>query len=104
MNECENPENSLPPMSSISFSVDGIQHQLSSLDTSKASGPDNIHPYILKNCANEIAPILQVIFTQSLNTAMLISDWLMANICPVFKKGSSFNTQLEWKYFDGRYV
>jgi len=38
---------------------------LSLLDTNKTSGPDNIHPYILKNCANEIAPILQVIFTQS---------------------------------------
>jgi len=26
----------------------------------KASGPDLISPYILKHCANEIAPILQV--------------------------------------------
>jgi len=53
---------------SITFSVAGIQHQSSLLDTNKASGPGNIHPYILKNCAYEMAPILQVIFTQSLDT------------------------------------
>ena len=45
-------------------------------------------PYILKHCANEIAPILQVIFTQSLSTGSLLNDWLSANICPVLKKGN----------------
>ena len=49
-------------------------------------GPDRISPYILKHCAAEISPILQVIFTQSLNTGKLPSDWQKANICPIFKK------------------
>jgi len=40
------PVNSLPTMPSITFSVAGIQHQLSLLDTNKASEPDNIHPYM----------------------------------------------------------
>ena len=70
----------------ITFSTAGIQHQLSLLDTNKARGPDNISPYILKNCANEVSSVLQVIFTQSLDTGMLPSDWLLANVCPVFKK------------------
>ena len=74
-------------MPDIAFSVDGIQRQLSKLDANKAKGPDNISPYILKHCANEISSVLQVIFTQSLNTGTLPSDWLQANICPVFKKG-----------------
>ena len=69
-----------------------MQHQLSLIDTNKASGPDNVHPYILKNCANEIASILQVIFTQSLDTGILLSDWLMANVCSVYKKGSRTST------------
>jgi len=72
----------------ITFSVDGIQHLLSCLGVNKASGPDNISPFILKECANEISPVLQVIFTQSLNTGTLPSDWVTANVCPVFKKGS----------------
>ena len=56
MNECDNPVNLLPTLPSITFLVAGIQNQLSLLDTNKASGPDNSHPHILKNCANEIAP------------------------------------------------
>ena len=75
-------------MPDITFSsVTGIQHQLSVLDINKASGPDNVSPFILKHCSNEISPILQVIFTQSLDTGhgVLPSDWLKANVCPVFK-------------------
>jgi len=55
------------------------------LDAQKPSGPDLISPYILKHCANEITPILQVIFTQSLFTSSLPNDWLLVNTCPVFK-------------------
>ena len=40
--------------------------------------------YIFKHCASEIPPILQMLFTQSLNTG----DWLTANITSVYKKGS----------------
>ena len=44
INGCDNLENPLPTMSSITVSVAGIQHQLSLFDTNK-------------NCANDIAPI-----------------------------------------------
>jgi len=45
----------------------------------------------LKHCAQEIAPILEVIFTQSLSSSSLPKDWLMANISPIFKKGTQNN-------------
>ena len=64
---------------------------LTSLDEHKASGPDRISPYILKHCADEITPILHIIFTQSISTSLLSNDWLKANICPVHKKGSRSN-------------
>ena len=54
----------------------------------KSPGPDGIHPLVLKHCSHELAPILKVIFTQSLNTGSIPSDWLMANITPVYKKGN----------------
>jgi len=50
-------------MPNLTILQHGIQNLLSMLDVQKASGPDLISPYILKHCANEIAPILQVIFT-----------------------------------------
>ena len=70
-------------MSRIMFSTCRIQSLLNDLDTNKACGPDQISPYILKDLADEISPILQIIFTQSLDTGALPNDWLSANICPV---------------------
>jgi len=78
----------IPGMSDIIFSVDGIQYQLSKLDTNKAKGLDNISLFILKHCTTEISPVLQVVFTQLLNVGTLPSDWLQVNICPILKKGN----------------
>ena len=74
-----------PQMPSISFSAHGI---LENLVLGKAPGPDGLTTYIFKHCASKIAPILQMLFTQSLNTSSLPEDWLTANITPVYKKGS----------------
>ena len=80
--------NAIPDMPTLTTSQSGIQCLLSTLDVQKSSGPDLISPYVLKHCADGIAPILQVTFTQSLSTSSLLSDWLSANICPVFKNGN----------------
>jgi len=63
----------------ISFTTAGIQSLLSDIY------PDKIAPFTLKNCALENTPILQVVFEQSLNSGILPSHWLTANIC---KKGN----------------
>ena len=61
---------------------------LQNLKANKSPGPDDIHPLVLKHCSYELAPILKVIFTQSLNTGSIPSDWLLVNITPVYKKGN----------------
>ena len=73
-----------PTMPEISFNTPGIHKLLLDLDTNKSPGPDSIPAIILKNCADEISPILQVIFTQSMNSGVLPSDWLSANITPIY--------------------
>jgi len=67
-------------MPDISISLDGVESLLRSIDVKKATGPDGIPGHILKLCATEIAPVLIVIFNQSLNTGELPKDWLIANI------------------------
>ena len=79
---------SVSSMSPIIISIEGIEPLLTKLDTNESAGPDQIPSYILKHCANEVAPILQVIFSQSLYSGKLPSDWPMANITPVFRKGN----------------
>ena len=58
------------------------------LDPTKAPGPDHIPTKVIKLFANVIAPVLQIIYSQSLKYATLPQDWLSANITPVFKKGN----------------
>ena len=87
-------------MPDISISQSGIHHLLTTLDKHKASGPDCISPYILKHCADEITPILYVIFNQSLLTSLLPNDWLKANICAVHKKGNCSNVTISLYIFN----
>ena len=73
----------------ISFSISGIRNLLN-LDTNKSPGPDSIPAVLLKKCADEISPILQV--TQSMIFRTLPDDWLFANITPVYKKNDRANS------------
>ena len=60
----------------LSFSTRGIENVLNNLSTSTSTGPDCIPHFILKLCSSIIVPVLQVIFTQSLNDQTLPIDWL----------------------------
>ena len=60
---------------------------LKGMNVNKAAGPDNIPNKFLKSCAEEVAPLLTNIFQLSLNTSVLPSDWKIANVTPIFKKG-----------------
>ena len=46
-----------------------------------------LHPRVLKELANELGPIFAHLFQQSLDTGEKPKEWLLANICPLFKKG-----------------
>ena len=74
------PTSQLPDIDPIIITLEGVVKLLQHLNPSKASGPDAIPPSALKELAVEIAPILQVIFQQSLDTGSLPSEWLNANI------------------------
>ena len=70
-----------PSIGSISFTTHGIQLLLERLEPAKAPGPDYIPTKVI---ANAIAPVLQIIYAQSLEHAVLSNEWLSANIIPVF--------------------
>ena len=70
----------------LNVSVVGVQNLLNSLNPKKANGPDQLPIRILKETANEIAPILHVIFMASLQQGAVPKDWRSANVVPVFKK------------------
>ena len=77
-----------PQIDSLVVAQKGVEKLLSGLDVSKAAGPDLIPCRLLKGFSSELAPVLCIIFTQSLKTRELPSNWLKAYITPVFKKGA----------------
>ena len=61
---------------------------LKALEVGKATGPDEIPAKLLKQTASVIAPSLCKIFNKSLQLGSLPSDWKLANVVPVHKKGA----------------
>ena len=84
----EHPEHIL---NNISISSQDVEDVLRLLDTSKASGPDLIHPKLLKEGATVLSPHLSTLFNKSIELCLFPSDWKLANIIPVYKKGDRTN-------------
>ena len=66
-----------------------MREKLLGLDPTKAAGPDEIPPSMLKALADELCIPLAIIFRKSLNEGVVPEDWRTAHIIPVFKKGSN---------------
>ena len=73
-------------MNDIVVSAVGITKLLKGLNPSKALGPDELHPRVLKVLASELGPVFVHLFQQSIDTGEILKEWSQANICPLFKK------------------
>ena len=81
-------QSSIPSLPDIDIHVGGITKLLLKLNPQKANGPDQVPTRVLREAAEEISPYLSIIFQQSLQSSQLPTDWLTANISPIYKKGS----------------
>ena len=77
---------SAPFMEEI-VSKDGATKFLKGLNPSRALGPDELHPRVLKELATELDPVFSHLFQQSIDTGETPKEWSLANICPLFKEG-----------------
>ena len=77
----------------VNISQKSVFLLLKNINSSKAKGPDGIHGKILKNCATSLAYPLSLIFNTSFKTGAIPAEWKIANVVPVFKKGSKASVE-----------
>ncbi|VDH91301.1 Hypothetical predicted protein, partial [Mytilus galloprovincialis] len=61
----------LPTIKNITITTEGIDKLLKNLNPNKSPGPDGISPRILKELHSETAPLLQLLFSKSLDTGVV---------------------------------
>ena len=74
-------------LSSISIEESEVYETLTSLDTTKSPGHDNINASTLKCCATALTRSVTHIFNSSLSSHTFPPHWKVHKICPIPKKG-----------------
>ena len=78
-------------MGEITVDPNGVLKLLNNLKIHKAPGPDGLSARMLKECSSEIAPILALIYNETLAQGTVPDDWRHANVAPIFKKGEKYD-------------
>ena len=82
-----------PNITEVQISIHDTFKVLTELDPSKSMGTDGIGPALLKHCATPLCTPLCHLFSVSLHTARIPSDWKVHKITPVFKSGNKNSVQ-----------
>ena len=64
-----------------------VQEKIQGLNPGKTPGPDGWHPVFLKNVSDLITTPLSMLFQKSLCEGIVPSQWLMASVTAIHKKG-----------------
>ena len=87
------PKHTGETLTSISISEDEVYKKLVSLSKYKSSGPDGIHPCVLKSTAASVSEPLALIYNTSLKDGKLPSAWKASHVVPVHKIGSKVDVR-----------
>ncbi|KFW70429.1 RNA-directed DNA polymerase from mobile element jockey, partial [Pygoscelis adeliae] len=64
-----------------------VRDHLRHLKVHKSMGPNEIHPWVLKELEDEVAKPLSIIFEKLWQCGEVPTDWKGGNITPTFRKG-----------------
>ena len=72
----------------FNFRVNEVQEKLQHLNIYKSTGPDLLHPIILRTLEDSLSATIIYIFNSSAETGIIPVDWKSANVTAIHKKGS----------------
>lgn len=78
-------------LGAIEINEEDVVKKLKALKINKSPGPDELHPRVLREAAEELAKPVTLLFQQSIQEGKLPQIWKDANVTPLFKKGSKSN-------------
>ena len=84
-------------MGDITVAPKGFTKLLDRLNVHNAPGPDGLNARVLKECSNEISPLLALIFNESLARGDVPDEWRLANVSLVFKKGEKYDAAAKYR-------
>lgn len=76
-----------PHLEHFHITQQAVEDKLKRLNPFSSMGPDTIHPRILKETAEVIAPLYTQLFQLCLDTGTFPSSWKQAMVAPIYKKG-----------------
>ena len=82
------PPRTLQEVNNIQVSDEAVLKLLTNLKIDRSCGPDEIHPMMLKELANDLAAPIALLFNMSIQDGTLPDDWKKAFVSPIFKKGA----------------
>ena len=78
-------------MGDITVDPKGVAKLLDGLNVhDRAPGRDDLNDRVLKECSNEISPVLALIFNKSLAWGDVPDEWRQANVSLVFKRVKNY--------------
>lgn len=75
----------------INFTEDQVKSAIKRSKNSKALGPDDLSPQMLKNIGNNGIKYLTKIYNKVVNTATIPNSWKIGRIIPILKPGKPAN-------------
>ena len=73
-------------MPDFAISRQDVIDSINTLKVGKATGPDFVNSYVLKEISSEISLPLQGLFNFSLRSGKVPRQWKIANVCAIYKK------------------
>jgi len=75
-------------LSSFKITTEMVRNKLASLKMNKASGVDQVSTNMLLELSPVIVDVVTELFNKLLASADVPPEWKLANVTPIFKKGS----------------